>query len=76
MSRQSRRDPRCPACGTREIREVVEVAASCAVPAAVAAAPDSDRLEVTPAEIRDRVGNGDLRLVDVRELPLPEAPAS
>jgi adenylyltransferase/sulfurtransferase len=62
-----RKNPRCPACGTREIREVVEVAASCAVPAAAAAGPDIDQLEVTPAEIRDRIGNGDLRLVDVRE---------
>ena len=58
-----RKDPECPACGTKAIRAVREEAVVCAVAAAEERVP-----EITPGELAERVGRGDvLTLLDVRE---------
>jgi len=70
-----RRDPACPACGEhRTIRELVDYPELCAPGGADAAgaphggATDPAGLEISPAELRARLGRGEpIVLLDVRE---------
>lgn len=59
------RDPACPACGTREITELIDYDAFCGTPVTDS---NSDDGEITPRELADRIGRGDIpRIIDVRE---------
>ncbi|MEO6443720.1 MAG: molybdopterin-synthase adenylyltransferase MoeB [Gemmatimonadaceae bacterium] len=65
-----RRDPRCPACGTRELQHLIDYEAFCGMSVSgVATMPDETPVpEITPAELAQRLAQGDgLTLLDVRE---------
>ena len=58
------RDPACPACGTREITELIDYDAFCGTPVT----DHSSDAEITPRELAERIGRGDIpRIIDVRE---------
>jgi adenylyltransferase/sulfurtransferase len=60
------RDPSCPACGTREITELIDYDAFCGTP--MPNEKSEDEREITPRQLADRVGRGDIpRIIDVRE---------
>ena len=60
-----RRDPECPACGTRELTELIDYDAFCGT----AVTDDKTTTgDITPRELADRIGRGDIpRIIDVRE---------
>jgi adenylyltransferase/sulfurtransferase len=59
------RDPSCPACGTREITALIDYDAFCGT--AVPNEPSLDE-DITPRELSERMGRGDIpRIIDVRE---------
>jgi molybdopterin/thiamine biosynthesis adenylyltransferase/rhodanese-related sulfurtransferase len=61
------RDPDCPACGTREIKTLIDYDEYCGNING-GAMSNADITEITPAELAERVENGEaLTLLDVRE---------
>ena len=60
------RDPTCPACGTREITALIDYDAFCGTD--VPNESSSLDEDITPRELSERIGRGDIpRIIDVRE---------
>ena len=63
-----RKDPQCPACGTRTITALIDYDEFCGIPSAEGHAGNGDVPEITPAELAQRLRQGDaIDVVDVRE---------